>query len=68
MHEGGRLTTLHELFGVSDPGGGQASMKFYELTQKLLSAPPDFEKNIALAFLKAAWLQIPYWVYFTFKV
>ena len=41
---------------------------FFEPDQKLLPALPNFEKNIALAFLKAAWLQIPYWVHFTYKV
>ena len=36
--------------------------------QKLLSAPPNFEKIIALAFFKATSALIPYWVFFTFKV
>jgi hypothetical protein len=40
----------------------------FEPNQKLLPAPPNFEKDIALAFLKAALLQIPHWVHFTFKV
>jgi hypothetical protein len=41
---------------------------FFKPAQKKLPAPPENEKNIALAFLKATWLQIPYWVHFTFKV
>jgi hypothetical protein len=34
----------------------------FEADWKLLPAPPNFEKNIARAFLKAVWLQIPYWI------
>jgi hypothetical protein len=34
----------------------------------LPECPPDFEKTIALAFLKATYPQIPYQVHFTFKV
>ena len=49
-------------------GWGQPSRENFEPDQKLLPAPPNFKKNFALAFLKAAWLQIPYWVHFTFKV
>ena len=67
-------TPPYELWGVLNPGGGNLPVKFppareiFESDRKLLSDPPDFEKNIALAFLKATWLQIPYWVHFTFKV
>jgi hypothetical protein len=32
----------------------------FEPNQKLLPSPPNFEKDIALAFLKAALLQIPH--------
>ena len=49
-------------------GGGAASSEVFEPDQKLLPVPLNFEKIIALAFLKAAWLQILYWVHFTFKV
>ena len=40
---------------------------FFKSARKQLPAPPENEKNIALAFLKGAWLQIPYGVHFTFK-
>ena len=49
-------------------GLGKHAASFIKPNQKLLPAPPDFKKNIVLAFLKATWLQIPYWVYFTFKI
>jgi len=49
-------------------GLGQPSKEIFEYAQKLLFVLPDFEKNIALAFLKVAWQQIPYGVHFTFKV
>jgi hypothetical protein len=40
----------------------------FEPDRELLPAPPNCERNIVLAFLKAAWLQIPCWVHFTFMV
>ena len=43
-------------------------MENFEPDQELLPAPLNFEKNIAFAFLKAAWIHIPYWVHFTLKV
>ena len=38
--------------GVSDPRGA-ASTEISEADRQLLPAPPNFEKNIAFAFLKA---------------
>jgi hypothetical protein len=35
-------------------GQGQLVQEIIEPNRKLLLAPPNFEKNIALAFLKAA--------------
>ena len=49
-------------------GGGQPSQENFEPDRKLLAPLRNSEKNIALAFFKAAWLQISYWVHFTFKV
>ena len=49
-------------------GLGKPSKKFFEPDQKMLPIPPNFEKNIALAFLMATWLQVPCWVHFTFKI
>ena len=58
------LNTPHELSRAV----GSPLKTMYEPNQKLMHAPPNFEKNIIFAFLKASWLQIPYWVHFTFKV
>ena len=65
---------LQTMGGVRS-GRGQLSRKifapardFFESDQKLLPVPPKFEKNIAHAVSKAAWVQVPYWVHFTFKV
>ena len=40
----------------------------FDLDRQLLSAPSDFQKQIALAFWKTACSQIPYWAHFTLKV
>ena len=55
-------------FGGVTCGRGQPSRETFEPDRKLLPAPPNFEKNTALAYLKATWLQISYWGHFTFKV
>ena len=63
------LSTPYELWGggVSNPGGGSLPGKILTCP-KTVARPAQLPKKIALAFLKAAWLQIPYWVHFTFKV
>jgi hypothetical protein len=68
-------TPLQTMGGGVSYGRGQPSCKisapaqdFFKPARKQLSAPPENEKNIALAFLKAARLQIPYWAHFTFNV
>ena len=53
-------------FGVSDPGGGSTGNFWTQ--PKIVARPAQLQKNIALAFWNAAWLQIPYWVHFTFEV
>jgi len=46
--------------GVSNPGRGSPPANFgprpgfFEAARKLMPVPPNFKKNIALAFLKAA--------------
>ena len=57
----GTLKSLNELLGVSDLGGGSPlanifapARGFFESALKLMLALPNFEKNTALAFLKAA--------------
>jgi hypothetical protein len=72
---GGTLKSPLRTFKVSDPDGGQPSPRnfcpcpdFFKPARKQMPVPPENQKKIALAFLKAAWLQIPYWVHFTFKV
>jgi hypothetical protein len=42
--------------------------KFSGPDWKLLPTHPTSKKTIALAFMKATYSQIPYWVHFTFKV
>ena len=61
-------------YGGCQIRAGQPSRKnlapariFLEPDRKLLPVPSEIGKNIVLAFLKAAWLQIPYWVHFIFK-
>jgi hypothetical protein len=65
---GQTLNTPLRTFGGVRSGRGQPSHEIFEPDWKVLPAPPNFEKNIALAFLKATLLQIPHWVHFTFKV
>jgi hypothetical protein len=55
-------------FGGVMFGSGQPSREVFGPNRKLLSALANFGENIALAFLKAAWLQVLYWVHLTFKV
>ena len=57
--------------GESDSGRGNRPSKKLEFLgsdRKLLPARPILKKLIALAFFKAIYQQIPYWVHFTFKV
>ena len=68
MEDTADIKFAHMNYGGCHILAGAASREIFEPNRKLLPAPPNFEKNIALAFLKAAWLQIPYWVHFTFKV
>ena len=61
----------HKLLEMSDPGGGSPPAKnlpppgiFLNSNENSCPPRPTSKKNIALAFLKAIWLQIPYWVHF----
>ena len=54
-------------FGGVKSGRRQPSHEIFDPTE-MLPAMSNFENNIALAFLKAAWLQIPHWVHFTLTV
>jgi hypothetical protein len=54
--------------GVRSRRGSPPANIYLNPTEKLLPALSNFEKKLALAFLKATWLQISYWVHFTFKV
>ena len=54
--------------GGAKSGQGQPSREIFDPTENYYLTRPTSKKNIALAFLKAAWLQVPYWVHFTFKV
>ena len=71
---GRRYDTPYERMGVSDPGEAALPRnfcprpEFFQTRPKTDARPARKQKNFALAFLKAAWLQIPYWVHFTFKV
>jgi hypothetical protein len=68
------MTPPTSVWGVSDPGGGSPARNFcprpgfFQTRPKTAACPARKQKNFALAFLKAAWLQIPYWVHFIFKV
>jgi hypothetical protein len=48
--------------------GGSLLGTFLTPTENCCPPHPTSKNTIALAFLKAAWLQIPYWVHFTLKV
>jgi hypothetical protein len=48
------ITTLAQTFGGVRSALGPPSRDFFEPDQKLLPSSPNFEKNIALAFLKVA--------------
>jgi len=55
------IKSPNKLLGVSDLGGGSPlanifapARGFFESALKLMLALPNFEKNTALAFLKAA--------------
>ena len=60
-----------ELFGGGRFKQGQPPVQKIQILwtrPKIVANPPNFEKTIALAFLKFFYPQIPYWVHFTFKV
>ena len=53
---------LASFHGKVDRGRGnpKKNSRYFESNQKLLQALPDFEENIACAFLNAVCPQIPY--------
>ena len=53
-------------YGGCQIWAGATSREISEPDWKLLPTLPNFDKDIALAFLKVVWLQIPYWVRLTF--
>ena len=54
-------------FEVSDPEW-ITLWRYLWTRPKYVVRPAQLQKKIALAFLKVAWPQIPYWMHFTFKV
>ena len=48
------LSSPIQTMGGCQIRAGATSREISKLDRKLLAAPPNFEKNIALAFLKAA--------------
>ena len=63
-------TSPANFLGVVDLGRGSRPERnpIFWNRLKTSARPSDFEKTIALAFLKVTYPQIPYWVHFTFKI
>ena len=69
ISNGGHWTSPYDLFEKVDMGKGSPTRKnlFSRPDRNFLHGPSDFQKTIALAFSKATYPQIPYWVHLTSK-
>ena len=62
-----KLSTPLQTLGGGISGRGSLPEEFLTWP-KIVARPVQLQKNIALAFLKVTWLQISYWVHFTFEI